>query len=326
MPIIEADPWRAQYFEGVACPPEVQIPTDDVTAFKLNPRHRWVYDKLQVVQSQGLLCATHDVSPFAYPVFSKPATNLRGMGQGSRVLRNRHEFAKHRNGADFWMEVLTGPHISTDWAVVRGETHWCRHTQGIPGPGGTFDYWIIEPGSRPTLEDYSRDWIRRHLPDYTGMLNIETIGGYIIEAHLRLTDQWPDLYGRGWLDAVVRLYQEHRWAFSEGIRTEAYSVVLFGPHGVPYIHPSAAREAAYRDTRGVSSVQITFHRDRPLGAHAMPPGGFRVAIINCQTLAAGLRLRSTIERDFGLQDLRRFGRVAGNAHAGNTLRPAFALS
>ena len=32
---------------------------------------------------------------------------------------------------------------------------------------------------------------------YTGMVNFETIGGRIIEAHLRFADQWPDLYGGG---------------------------------------------------------------------------------------------------------------------------------
>ncbi len=29
MPICEADPWRMQYFEGVACPDDVNIPTED---------------------------------------------------------------------------------------------------------------------------------------------------------------------------------------------------------------------------------------------------------------------------------------------------------
>ncbi|MDE2261386.1 MAG: hypothetical protein KGL45_02565 [Gammaproteobacteria bacterium] len=33
----------------------------------------------------------------------------------------------------------------------------------------------------------------------------------IIEAHLRVTDQWPDLYGRHWLDAVVELYSKSTW-------------------------------------------------------------------------------------------------------------------
>ena len=45
------------------------------------------------------------------------------------------------------------------------------------------------------------------------MLNLETIGGTIIEAHLRFADQWPDLYGPGWVDALVRLYEQGEWDF-----------------------------------------------------------------------------------------------------------------
>ena len=57
------------------------------------------------------------------------------------------------------------------------------------------------------------EWVRNNLAGYTGMLNLETIGGRIIEAHLRFADQWPDLYGPGWVDAVVGLYERPRWDF-----------------------------------------------------------------------------------------------------------------
>ena len=29
MPICEGDPWREQYFEGVDCPEDVNVPTED---------------------------------------------------------------------------------------------------------------------------------------------------------------------------------------------------------------------------------------------------------------------------------------------------------
>ena len=38
---------------------------------------------------------------------------------------------------------------------------------------------------------------------------------------------------------------------------------------------------------GVSCVQITFHEERDAGHHAMPPGGFRLAIVNSTSLSAG---------------------------------------
>jgi hypothetical protein len=200
------------------------------------------------------------------------------------------------------MELLTGDHISSDLAVVDGETAWCRHTRGIPGVGGTFDYWIIEARPRRRLEHYCRAWIRIHLPGYTGMVNIETIGGRIIEAHLRFADQWPDQYGPHWLDALVRLYSHGRWEFADERRTPGYSVVLFGPHGRSYDYPGQERLASYRSAPAVNSVQITFFPDRPQSAHAMPPGGFRLAVINSGCLEAALRLRSRMARDFGLQD------------------------
>ena len=51
MPICEADPWRLQYFEHAACPPGVNIPTEDSDAWVWFPDHRWVYDKIAIAQS-----------------------------------------------------------------------------------------------------------------------------------------------------------------------------------------------------------------------------------------------------------------------------------
>jgi hypothetical protein len=123
------------------------------------------------------------------------------------------------------------------------------------------------------------------------MLNLETIGGRIIEVHLRFADQWPDLYGEGWVDALIRLYSERRWSFADDNRKTGYSVVLFGPNGRRYRHPDPAMVAELTMLPGVSSIQITFHEDKHPDLHAMPPGGFRLAIVNCTDLAAGMAAR-----------------------------------
>ncbi|KAF9376675.1 hypothetical protein CPC16_012204 [Podila verticillata] len=80
----------------------------------------------------------------------------------------------------------------------------------------------------PEIENYCSAWSDKHLAGYTRMANFETIGGRIIEAHLRLTNQWPDLYGKGWLDAVVRLYTEKRWVFEAGFRARDMLSEAFG--------------------------------------------------------------------------------------------------
>jgi hypothetical protein len=137
------------------------------------------------------------------------------------------------------------------------------------------------------------------LPGYTGMLNLETIGGTIIETHLRFADQWPDLYGPGWVEAVVRLHVTGAWSYPDDERVDGYSVVLFGPHGRHYRHPPASLVEEVRGMPGVSSVQITFHEDKAPDHHAMPPGGFRLAIVNARSLQAGQAGRERLRRSFG---------------------------
>lgn len=300
MPIYECDEWREQYFANIRCPPHIHIPTDDLDGFRLNPRYRWVYNKLLIAKSQGLICGLHDVAPPWYPVFCKPVVNLKGMGVGTCVLHGEGDYLKQCRPGDFWMPLLRGEHLSTDYAVIDGAPVWCRHSLAMPLVAGTFDYWVVESRARPDAESYCRAWITKHLRGYTGMLNIETIGGYIIEVHLRFADQWPDLNGPGWIDAVVRLYDMQQWQFEERSRRDGYSVVLFGPHAREYPYPSPQQIRKYRAVSAISSVQITFRDNLAATEHNMPPGGFRLAIVNTHNLGAGFRLRAVIAEDFGI--------------------------
>lgn len=299
MPICEADPWRLQYFEGVACPDDVRIPTEDGDAWAWYPQHKWVYNKLTVAESQGLPCGPHGLEPPGFPVFSKPVFNMRGMGAGSRILRTRREYLANRRPGHIWMPLFEGEHLSTDVAVVGGKAQWWRHTIGAPLEGGMFDHWLVLAEPRPEVEAYCGEWLERNLAEYTGMVNLETIGARIIEVHLRFADQWPDIYGgRPWVEALVRLYTEGRWEFDDSDRRDGWSVVLFGAHGIQYRHPPPALLEEIRATPGILSVQVTFHEDRPPSWHSMPPGGFRLAIVNTHDRAAGEAARERLAVSF----------------------------
>ncbi|MGH6815810.1 MAG: hypothetical protein ACREC6_08900 [Hyphomicrobiaceae bacterium] len=298
MPIVGSAPWRHRYFARAACPENVWIPTDDPEAWDWNPKHRWVYDKLQVAVSQDVRAAPHGVMPPHFPVFSKPIVNLRGMGIGSRIVVDAADYERHHAPGHMWMVLLEGRHISTDMAVVAGEPKWIRHATGKPMPQGTFDYWTVHARPFPQLDDLLSAWVRRHLVGYTGMLNFESIGGTIIEVHLRFADQWPDLYGAGWVEALIGLYRDKAWRFAETGRRDGYSVALFYPHGFRYRHPPRALVEQVLTMPGISSVQTTFHEDRDPALHAMPPGGFRVALVNCLDLAAGQAARKRLAEWF----------------------------
>ncbi|MGE0420067.1 MAG: hypothetical protein AB7O80_24950, partial [Acetobacteraceae bacterium] len=249
-----------------------------------------------VALSQGLQAAPHGVMPPLFPVFSKPLMNLRGMGTGSRVITSAAEYREALTPGHFWCTLLTGRHVSSDAALVDGEARWWRHTTGAATDGGTFDHWHVHAEAMPEVEDWCGIWARQHLRGYTGMVNFETIGGRIIEAHLRFADQWPDLYGAGWVQALIRLYAEGRWNYPDDDRRDGYSVVLFAPHGPRYHHPPQHEVDAVRRIEGVSSVQITFHEDRDPALHAMPPGGFRLAIVNATSLEAGRAGRERLHK------------------------------
>lgn len=307
----ECDPWREEYFTRFTGSADVHIPTDDTAASNSHPEHRWIYNKLLVAQSQGIECGGHDVEPAHYPVFCKPAMNLSGADSGGSILYGERDYRENCRSGDFWMKVLTGEPVSTDFAVVKGETAWCRHASGIPRDTGTFGYWVVEEHTRPRLVKYCKEWIRAHLAGYTGMVNMETIGARIIAIHLRFADQWPDLYGRKWLDALVRLHQRETWDLVDSERAEGYSVVLFGSPGSSYERPKPGSLAAYRATMGISSIKVASRECRPLDEHATPPGGCRLAVINSFNLAEGLRVGAAMARDFGLQGSGNPKRFAG---------------
>jgi hypothetical protein len=298
MPICEADPWRLQYFAHIPCPDHVRIPTEDSDAWLWTPRHRWVYDKLAVALSQGLEAGPHGVVPQRFPVFSKPIINLRGMGAGSRVIVDSTAYERYHTPGHFWSPLLSGRHVSSDVALVDGRPVWWRHATGTPSRDGMFAHWVLHAAADVQIESHAGRWLESHLAGYTGLANLETIGGTIIEVHLRFADQWPDLYGAGWVEAAIALYAGNGWTFDDRNRRDGYSLALFGPHGRRYRYPSPDIVRRLTDSPGVSSVQITFHQDRAPEQHAMPPGGFRLAIINGTDFDACTTAREHLRRHF----------------------------
>jgi hypothetical protein len=154
-----------------------------------------------------------------------------------------------------------------------------------------FSQWTVHADVDQHLHAFLAGWIAGNLPDYTGMLNFETIGGRIIEAHLRFADQWCDLYGEGWVEALVGLYASKEWRHDDWPRQTGYSLPLFAAHEQQFRHPPRELQERIRSMPGVSSLQISFHDDKVAGDHPMPPGGFRIGIVNCTDLSAGEEAR-----------------------------------
>ena len=296
MSILEPDPWRQQFFDHCLCPNDLDIPIKDPDAYRMNPLHAWAYNKLMIAEKQDLICGPHDIEPGFYPVFSKPIYNLRSMGSNSGVIVNRQEYSRQYNPGFMWVEILEGEHLSTDVAVVDGEALWFAHAIGYPEKEGTFDYWEILADPRQETEAYLQAFISENFTHYCGMMNFETIGGRIIEMHLRFADQWPDLYGEPFVPSLIELYRSGSWRMGPLNRTGC-SVVLFGEHR-NYRKPSQAFLAPFIDHEQVTSIQLPFHETMDYRQHSMPPGGFRLAIVNGFSLEKCKETRDEIRQEF----------------------------
>lgn len=167
------------------------IPTGDTQAYKFAPRKsRWVHNKPTVTELQGLKYGPHAIAPDEqFPIFSKALLNFWGLGTEARLIETPEEYWQTITPGHMWCTLLSGKHYSTDIAVVAGKPVWFSHSIGIPGPRHTFDYWEVNTAAEDYVQANLAAFVEAHLSEYTSMLNVESIGGKIIEIHLRFTSQ-----------------------------------------------------------------------------------------------------------------------------------------
>ncbi|QGU33791.1 hypothetical protein [Thermochromatium tepidum] len=205
-------PERAHLFQPE---PRSEVAVNDAAAWRLNPAHRHIYDKLGIALAAGLRAAPCGVDPRAYGlapddwVFVKPIVNLAGMALQAHAVRAE---AVPNDPGLFWCERLEGEHTSTDCLVRAGEVVWLAHTSASERKDHARPiYWEVGV-ERPELDGYVRDWVGRHLTGYTGLCNLELIGGRPIEAHLRGSNGFFELYGPGFVPAWVALMDNEPFA------------------------------------------------------------------------------------------------------------------
>lgn len=274
MPFHGVLPERAALFQPQ---PRADVGVNDAAAWRLNPAHRRVYDKLWLALEVGLIAAPCGVAPADLgltadtEVFVKPIVNLAGMAVGARALRAGEVPPEP---GSFWCERLHGEHTSSDALVRDGEPVWFAHTRASTAKDAERPlYWAIGTDCS-ALEPNLTAWIRRHLAGYTGLCNLECIGGRPIEAHLRGSNGFFEFYGPEFIPAWVALVDGEHWHPPPPV-PGGYVISVFGEGTVT---AGSSAEAA-RD--GVA-----------LWPDTRTPG--RMAVLRCRDLAAGLRVRARL--------------------------------
>ena len=239
MPFIGVLPEREHLFRPR---PGCDIAVSDAAAWRLNPVHRHVYDKLAIALAQGLLAAPCGVMPMDLgvavdaPVFVKPIINLAGMSLGAGVVRA--DQVKPQPGF-FWTELLRGEHLSSDCLLRDGELLMTIHTLASAEKDHERALWWRVGVELPGQDALLKAWLRTALPGYTGLCNLETIDGRVIEAHLRGSNGFFDLYGAEFIAVWVALVEHRQW--TGGCRIPGGMVAsLFGDDA---LNPRAPRIA-----------------------------------------------------------------------------------
>lgn len=269
MAFIGIQPGREAIFKPQ---PQRDVAVNDTNAWRLNPSHHQIYDRLSLALAAGLRAAPCGLPPADFGIgpqvslFVKPIINLAGMAKGARALRA--EQVPDEPGS-FWCEQLTGEQSSSDCLVGQGEARWFAHTRASDVRDGARPlYWEVG-AEMPHLEPILSSMVRKHLPGYTGLCNIELIGGQPVEMHLRGSNGFFDLYGAEFMRAWVALVDGQRFSPPPAI-PGGYVISVFG-EGEP--EPEAMQAA--------KDQGVTVQPDR----HTKD----RIAILRTRDLAAGLQ-------------------------------------
>jgi hypothetical protein len=142
--------------------------------------------------------------------------------------------------------------------------------------------------------------VETHLAGYTGMLNVETIDGKVIELHLWFSPQWPNLYGSWFTSSLVDLYCGKRWTgplTSMSTTPVGYCVPLWDDEKYAMTGTTLTDNALRQleSMLNVESITMEYSREKPLESNPRPLGGFRVAWVNGYDLTMCKLARSALQ-------------------------------
>jgi len=264
--ISNLDKWEAKYIQNLK--DKESIAWDDEEAYLRYPKWNFIYDK-QILSNMAINTPkTWDLTletPTTYPVYVKPRTNFYGLGKDSYVACSWDEIEDPLNSIA--QQFLEGTHYSTDYVLKDGQIIDSWTFIGHKSFYNDFTLWESYP-----FPDAIRGDVEDLLWGYTGIANFESIGGVIIEGHLRGSLQFYDISG-GMLSKMPQFV--NTGTYSPGKFKKTYSKVLRTKHSgkiefsrVPY------------KPKGVTSVQLCYEPGVPL--NVTDPGAFRhrYAVIN----------------------------------------------
>lgn len=162
---------------------------EDWDAWNKYPQHRWLFNKLELSLKLG-----YNAGPTPMPVtvtgeyIVRPIYNLSGMGIGASIMTLEAGEVYNFPPSYFWCERFIGDHLSVNYEW-QGNTLVPTHTSK-----GETDFENLSRFKRWTKIEHQDLELPHWINNLTSVdnINIEFIGGKIIEIHLRAGVDFPD--------------------------------------------------------------------------------------------------------------------------------------
>jgi len=168
-----------------------KMPFFDKDCYNRYPRFKHLYDKLWVVKSQGLPAGRLEKlkgkeDKVTYPIFIKPRWgHLSASSKNCFKVTSANELKKYVDYKNMmWSEFIDAKEGMTDFILVKGKiVHQITYIYSDKQNGFSDDWKYVSPDSKPPPN--ITEWVKQHLTDFTGVVNMQYRETKIIEVSLR---------------------------------------------------------------------------------------------------------------------------------------------
>jgi len=214
------------------------IPQFDSQAYRSNPQHRRVYDKLFVVQSQHVPCGELEdlrgQTDIPYPIFIKPRWGHKtASSKDCYKIKSYEELVPHfRKPHMMWSTFIKAKEGMTDFILVNGEIVYQLTYVYSEQQYGFADVWKYVSSDNVPPSDVVQ-WVNKHMAGYTGPLNVQYRDTLIIEVGMRFARSGmyiESTENKPLVDAINRMWETKTWTVREEIRIQPfYSFKCWSP-------------------------------------------------------------------------------------------------
>ena len=252
----------------------LNMPFFDNTCYERYPNYRFLYDKLWIIKSQGLnggrlekLEGKED--KVNYPIFIKPRWgHLSASSKNCFKISTADELKKYIHYKNMmWSDFIDAKEIMTDYILLNGKiVHQITYVYSEKQNEFSDDWKFISPASTPAPN--VTEWIKTHIKDHTGVINVQCRDNKIIEAGLRFARGGAYLVSTenaALIENVNRIFDSQTWHYNltDEMKFKPFYVYkCYTKIPIIYIFPQKLMDWF-----------ITKHTDRPFYEYYFEPTG-----------------------------------------------------